>query len=597
MRDHIGYEAYTGSLRGARGTLWSLAGNALDRSSLLVALLRAAGFTAQYVQGTLRRAQAQSLILSMFQGRYRVLGCLPAGSITADPSNDPTLLGIAESHYWVQYGSGLSHLDTAFPTAQPSQVFGTPQGTFTVVPSNLQASVAFEVDAETYSQATASFTGNGISSTPVLNQTFNTSQLVGKPVTFGQFVSSNASSSVFSATSNTYSPYLLIGEDPTNPTNDDVITGTPFQELLTSFPLGSTILTGLFLQMTVTDASGNSTTYSKTLYDRIGYAARQSGGSAQITAAASGVPALSQFDLVTLNVLPSHQDDSIIRTWSTLSDTLQSQLTAIIPQLPTNPAATFTPAQQALQQQATDLSRELAVNTQRALTSAFSEASDNVTSGPYLAGYLQVKAYLDSPRIIAGSSAVAVGTGSAANTLQVAMDLVKDDAQALLAPGQTAGAAIGYRAARGAAEITLESQLLDQLAAAYSPAGAGGNVANVAVGAGDIITQAGVQGIGTTVIAASNLAQLSALSLLRRCESANCLRGKRRANCAYSQLGGHDQRNPPHRVVRIRYRRDADRHAGKRRTSIPYTICRSYRCLGRRDRHICKRSSIFSMGW
>jgi transglutaminase-like putative cysteine protease len=53
VRDEIGYESYKGSLRGARGTLWSKAGNALDQASLLIALLRASNIPARYVQGTL----------------------------------------------------------------------------------------------------------------------------------------------------------------------------------------------------------------------------------------------------------------------------------------------------------------------------------------------------------------------------------------------------------------------------------------------------------------------------------------------------------------------------------------------------------------
>ncbi len=51
VRDEIGYHAYPGSLRGARGTLWNKAGNALDRASLLVALLRASGIPARYARG------------------------------------------------------------------------------------------------------------------------------------------------------------------------------------------------------------------------------------------------------------------------------------------------------------------------------------------------------------------------------------------------------------------------------------------------------------------------------------------------------------------------------------------------------------------
>jgi len=45
VRDRIAFEAYVGSVRGARGTLWSLAGNTLDKASLLSALLQASGFT------------------------------------------------------------------------------------------------------------------------------------------------------------------------------------------------------------------------------------------------------------------------------------------------------------------------------------------------------------------------------------------------------------------------------------------------------------------------------------------------------------------------------------------------------------------------
>src|SRR5262245_42077436 len=48
LHNDIGYNSYLDSLRGARGTLWSSAGNALDVASLGVALMRASGIAAQY---------------------------------------------------------------------------------------------------------------------------------------------------------------------------------------------------------------------------------------------------------------------------------------------------------------------------------------------------------------------------------------------------------------------------------------------------------------------------------------------------------------------------------------------------------------------
>ena len=46
LSKEVGYESYVGSLRGARGTLWSSAGNALDEASLGVALMCASGIPA-----------------------------------------------------------------------------------------------------------------------------------------------------------------------------------------------------------------------------------------------------------------------------------------------------------------------------------------------------------------------------------------------------------------------------------------------------------------------------------------------------------------------------------------------------------------------
>jgi len=83
----LGYESYKGSLRGTRGTLWSEAGNSLDQSSLLIAMLRGSGIPARYRHGTLITETAQSLILSMFPEPEGVIGHIPAGTELADPAN------------------------------------------------------------------------------------------------------------------------------------------------------------------------------------------------------------------------------------------------------------------------------------------------------------------------------------------------------------------------------------------------------------------------------------------------------------------------------------------------------------------------------
>jgi transglutaminase-like putative cysteine protease len=67
VRDEIRYEPYTGVLRGALGTLLCRAGNSLDRSLLLAALLQKAGFKTQIASGQLNAQQAQILVSRLFE--------------------------------------------------------------------------------------------------------------------------------------------------------------------------------------------------------------------------------------------------------------------------------------------------------------------------------------------------------------------------------------------------------------------------------------------------------------------------------------------------------------------------------------------------
>ena len=161
VHTQIVYNSYLGSVRGARGTLWSNAGNALDVASLGVALMRASGIPAQYVSGTLSQSQAQALILSMFPPSYQTVGYIPSGTQTSDPANDPQLLSETESHYWFQFdtGSGMTDADPLMPGATIGQIFTSSTGTFTAVPDDLEATTEITLTAEIYSQAGAIFGG------------------------------------------------------------------------------------------------------------------------------------------------------------------------------------------------------------------------------------------------------------------------------------------------------------------------------------------------------------------------------------------------------------------------------------------------------
>jgi len=155
LNDEVGYESYVGSLRGARGTLWSAAGNSLDEASLGVALFRACGIPARYAQGTLSDPLSKQLILSMFPASFQTVGYIPAGTPVADPANDTNLLAETRAHYWLQIdtGGGFQNADSSgLPGGGIGTAFTTATSTFGEVADSLRHKVQVKVDAEKYSQ-------------------------------------------------------------------------------------------------------------------------------------------------------------------------------------------------------------------------------------------------------------------------------------------------------------------------------------------------------------------------------------------------------------------------------------------------------------
>ena len=252
VRDEIGYESYRGSLRGARGTLWSNAGNALDQASLLVALLRASEIPARYVHGTLPDVTSQQLILTMFPNPTRIVGCPPDDVERADPANDPQLLAETREHYWVELniGGGFTPADPTVPNSQLGDTFAVSEGTFSEVTDALRHKVAVRLNVEFNN----SLTGGLQDPKTVLNEAFNTVELVGHHLSVGHFVKTKiAGGAVFTTTTHTYSPYILMSEYGRDITEDELIRGQDYQELFSNLAFSTTFLTGVFLETDVVE--------------------------------------------------------------------------------------------------------------------------------------------------------------------------------------------------------------------------------------------------------------------------------------------------------------------------------------------------------
>ena len=200
------------------------------------------------------------------------------------------------------------------------QTFTHLQGTFTEVaadPAREDRGAARRRDLQpgrrsSWAQATGI---SPLQDTTVLDQTFNDVDLVGRPLTIGNFVSTSSFGAFFlMTTTNTYTPYIELGDEAfPDPSRDTIILGKQYQEVVTNFPLASQILTGLFLNITLSGPEGSGESYQRALVDRIGYAARQSmAQQVSISVKPNQLPIIGQTDLWTVNLLPGVQPTSAI---------------------------------------------------------------------------------------------------------------------------------------------------------------------------------------------------------------------------------------------------------------------------------------------
>ena len=458
VRDNIGIEVYTGSLRGARGTLASKAGNALDRASLLIALLKAASpaIEARYVQGTLSSTDSTTLLVRMFASPQRVLGC-------DNPSprvNGGELLGEISQHYWVEYRVGstgsFTTLDSAFPTAAAGQSFAAATQTFTSIATSARHQTRIRVEAETYSQASAMF-GFGLATTTVLDRSFDSADLVDKPVSISHFVNAFSPPSLaIGATQNTYTPYLTVGDSRLDISAYEVIRGTDYVELLTSFPLGNTLVTGVFVVIDITDASGQTQSFRRTMYDRLGYVTRAQGGNVNVDPQSFTRPVVAELDVMTVAISPSRQalDDFTAR--KTRLQGLQSALAALAPAVAALPPVNLRDASQnATARTAIDLNRYALIATNEMAAASFLGAADRTLDEHSLRTL--TRAYVASPRITIAQSRVK------SNALALSLDIRKNDLRVIPLPGISWVNARTFENVRGMAESMAEGEVLAQM--------------------------------------------------------------------------------------------------------------------------------------
>lgn len=329
VRSQVRYEVYLGSLRGARGTLWSRGGNALDQASLLVAAARAAGVPARYAYAELAEAEARALLAELFPPLENVLTDTPedpdtiiaqlldadwrlenmgaelAGQFAAlghdaaslravlypDATQDAALLAEARAHAWAQL-----YLEGAWVDVDPTRDAAPPaaEATGLEVEEARRHHVELAVRAEhlnpTFGGALRDQTDE------LLRVRLPSAELAGRPLTvrFEQRTV-NQGGLVFSTIIHTYTPVLEVGDVPR-------ASGAAAQELLTNFPAATTILTGLFVDATVSGPGGaGAETYPHVSFDRLGYAARNVGQ-----------------DDVTVNLPPIGEDPAISRFHRTL---------------------------------------------------------------------------------------------------------------------------------------------------------------------------------------------------------------------------------------------------------------------------------------
>ena len=457
VRDEIGYEVYTGSLRGARGTLWSGAGNALDQASLLIALLRASGVPARYAAGTLAEEAAQILIASMFEpAPYRVVGFVPDGAEVSDSVNDPALIAEARPHYWVEFnaGGGFKAADPSFKQAGIGESFAATEEVFEEVPDERRHRVTVRLIVE---KQDGVLLGPLLNHATVLDETFSSAELVGKPLSIGHFVDTKPEIGLFAGNyTHTYSPYLLIGQNDGDITDDPIIRGDDYQEFLSSSfsGLANSILTGVFLEVDVVEPDGGVERFERALLDRVGFVARQGGGAVILDGIDAEQPAINEQSIATLDIESSLFNSGLIaQAQADELEALKDQLSAL--------GQDFNPEGLSIQDstifEVNSISKQFTLVLTQTTSRLFSEMSQDLTK--QFADSHLVKSYFSNPRIKLISTKTVIDPV----TFQISIDILRNPIRVVAHPEQAKKAIESFYLVRGFSEAAIEDEIIQSL--------------------------------------------------------------------------------------------------------------------------------------
>lgn len=262
VADEVAYDPYAGVMRGAAGTLRSLAGSSADQALLLASLLAQAQVSTRFVIGRLEDTAAATILegsrMDVAQAARRVSGTLLPPEVLATwsgrgawtrapevdrlfaqarertdatvetlrtalasagvelPSPTPSLPDVEhEQHVWVQYASGPQwiDLDPSVPGAVAGQTYASPTGTVDELPDDLHHRLTIKAIVEVV---------QGGVPTPMeaLAQTLRVADLVGTPITIAHPDAEWLGVGAAVSGQQSYAPSLLAG--------DLVVEGTTF---------------------------------------------------------------------------------------------------------------------------------------------------------------------------------------------------------------------------------------------------------------------------------------------------------------------------------------------------------------------------------